>query len=187
MTNPGITTPDRTRLQPAIFFDRDDTLTVDRHGYTCLVSDFEFVEGAAESLALFHKAGLRTFVITNQGGIGKGLFQRADMHRFNDKLMSETAASGGQITDIAFCPHHPDAVDPDLRAPCACRKPKPGMLLTLAEKWHIDLPGSVMIGDRDSDVGAGHAAGCHAYRFDGGSLLPLSQHILATHFDGAGL
>ena len=187
MTNPGMAAPNKTRRQPAIFFDRDDTLTVDRHGYTYLVSDFKFVAGAAAALALFHNAGLRAFVVTNQGGIGKGLFQREDMQRFNDKLLGETAANGGQITDIAYCPHHPDAVDPDLRAPCACRKPEPGMLLTLAAKWHIDLPRSVMVGDRDSDVAAGRAAGCHAYRFDGGSLLSLSRHILATHFDGAGL
>ena len=173
-----MTNADTTGLRPAIFMDRDNTLTVDAKGYTWRLSDFALIDGAAESLALFHKLGLPVFVVTNQGGIGKGLYSRDDMQHFHDRLAAEAIAAGGMITDFAFCPHHPDAHDPALRTPCSWRKPAPGMILALAERWQIDLAASVMVGDRDSDVAAGKAAGCHAYRFDGGNLLPLSQHIL---------
>ena len=171
----------------AIFLDRDDTLTVDADGYTWRLSDFALVDGAGAALALFHQAGLLVFVVTNQGGIGKGLYSHEDMQRFHDRLAQEAVAAGGMITDFAHCPHHPDAIDPALRKTCSWRKPSPGMLLALAARWQIDLAASVMVGDRDSDVAAGHAAGCHAYRFEGGNLLPLAIHILETHFDGAGL
>jgi len=72
-----------------------------------------------------------------------------------------------------------------MRTPCDCRKPAPGMLLELAAKWRIDLATSVMIGDRDSDVEAGRAAGCHAYLFDGADLSELAQQIIDRHFTDA--
>lgn len=72
-----------------------------------------------------------------------------------------------------------------MRTPCDCRKPEPGLLLGLAAKWNIDLSASVMIGDRDSDVAAGQAAGCHAYLFDGTDLSGLARHVIDRHFSGA--
>ena len=154
-----MTNADTTGLRPAIFMDRDNTLTVDAKGYTWRLSDFALIEGAATSLALFHKLGLPVFVVTNQGGIGKGLYSRDDMQHFHDRLAAEAIAAGGMITDFAFCPHHPDAHDPAMRTPCSWRKPAPGMILALAERWQIDLAASVMVGDGDSDVAAGKAAG----------------------------
>ena len=71
-----------------------------------------------------------------------------------------------------------------LKTPCSCRKLEAGMILGLAEKWHIDLPRSVMIGDNEKDVEAGHNAGCHAYRFENDNLAPLARHILQQHFKG---
>ena len=71
-----MTNADTTGLRPAIFMDRDNTLTVDAKGYTWRLSDFALIDGAAASLALFHKLGLPVFVVTNQGGIGKGLYSR---------------------------------------------------------------------------------------------------------------
>lgn len=167
--------------RPAIFLDRDDTLNLDE-GYTQKISDFGWVKGAPESLALFHQLGLDVYIVTNQGGIGRGLFTETQMRAFNAHLCAEATKRGGHIKDIAFCPHHPEAPDPALRGPCTHRKPGPGMILALAEKWDIDLSRSVMVGDRDTDVAAGHAAGCHAYRFDGDDLETLSRQILATHF-----
>ena len=113
-----MTNADTTGLRPAIFMDRDNTLTVDAKGYTWRLSDFALIDGAAASLALFHKLGLPVFVVTNQGGIGKGLYSQDDMQHFHDRLAAEAIAAGGMITDFAFCPHHPDAHDPALRTPC---------------------------------------------------------------------
>lgn len=167
--------------KPAIFIDRDNTLTHD-HGYTHDIADFVWVTGAVDALRLFADAGLDIFIVTNQGGIGRGLFTQADMRAFHHHLTSELGKSGVKITDIAFCPHHPKAVVDRLKTPCDCRKPKPGMILRLAETWSIDLSLSVMIGDSEKDVKAGHDAGCHAYRFNGGNLAELAQQIRATHF-----
>ena len=169
------------RRRAAVFLDRDNTLNVD-HGYTWQIADFAWVTGAWQALALFHNHSIPCFIVTNQGGIGRGYYTKAQMHDFNNHLCSEAMKRGGMITDIAFCPHHPDAVHNELRAPCENRKPAPGMLLSLSEKWNLDLSASVMIGDRKSDVEAGKAAGCHAYLFDGSDLEPLARDIIARHF-----
>lgn len=68
------------------------------------------------------------------------------------------------------------------RAPAPCREPEPGMFLELAGRWTIDLSALVMIGDRNSDVAAGKAAGCHAYLFDGCDLATLAKQALTRHF-----
>jgi D-glycero-D-manno-heptose 1,7-bisphosphate phosphatase len=167
--------------QPAIFLDRDNTLNVDI-GYTHKISDFRWVNGAPAALSLFTKAGLDVFIVTNQGGIGRGLFTVEMMHAFNEHLCAEAAIHGGEIKDIAFCPHHPDAITPEFRTPCDCRKPGHRMLTDLADNWSVDLSKSVMIGDRESDVLAGQAAGCHTYLFDGSDLHSLAKDVLATHF-----
>tara|TARA_B100000575_G_C23081562_1_gene623144 strand:- start:280 stop:816 length:537 start_codon:yes stop_codon:yes gene_type:complete len=167
--------------QPAIFIDRDDTLNIDVQ-YTYKVSDFNWVRGAPEALRLFSEAGLDIFIVTNQGGIGRGFFTESDMHRFNNHLIAEAAAEGGRIKDVAFCPHHPMAVTKNFLTPCQCRKPGHKMIVDLAEKWSLNLKNSVMIGDRESDVAAGKAAGCHAYLFDGSDLHKLARYVLNQHF-----
>lgn len=171
--------------KPAIFFDRDGTLTRDK-GYTYRIGDFEWVTGAPAALRRFHDAGLDIFMVTNQGGIGLGIFTEQDLHRFHEHLCGEAIRAGSIIKDIAFCIHHPNARLPRLRTPCRCRKPEPGMLLDLASKWHVDLQRSVMIGDRQTDVEAGRSAGCHSYLFRSGDLDKLAREILKRHFERNG-
>ena len=171
--------------QGAVFLDRDNTLTVDK-GYCHLVSDFKWMPGAARTLRLFHEHGLQIFIITNQGGIARGLFSTEQMHIFNAHLRAEARRAGGDITDIAFCPHHPESITSALKTPCACRKPETGLFLELATKWNIDLAQSVMIGDRSSDVEAGKKAGCFSYLHpatgEKGDLDRLAEQIIKTHF-----
>ena len=169
----------------AVFLDRDQTLNID-HGYTHLIADFAWIKGAPQALALFARHEIACFIVTNQGGIGRGFFTQQQMQVFNDHLTKAAKAAGGRILDIAWCPHHPLAVTEDMKTPCACRKPEPGLLLGLAKKWNIDLTASVMIGDRDSDVAAGVAAGCHAYLFDGNDLSVLARHVVDRHFSALG-
>ena len=172
-------------LSPAIFLDRDNTLTVDA-GYNFEIAKFQWVSGAAAALKAFHDAGIPVFIVTNQGGIGRGLFTIQDMQNFHQHLQMMTQSIGGKISDIAYCPHHPLAVTEALKTPCRCRKPEPGLLFDLAEKWQLDLRRSVMVGDRISDVEAGQRAGCHSYLFDAGDLHSLAQHIITTHFQSSG-
>ena len=152
-------------MKPALFLDRDDTVIVDT-GYMYELSDFKWISGAAEALKFAKAHQIQVFIVTNQGGIGKGIFSESQMHDFHKHLLYEAEQAGGHITDIAFCPHHPQAIIPELKTPCTCRKPKPGMLHILADKWQIDISASVMIGDRQSDIDAGEAAGCHSVLFD---------------------
>jgi len=169
------------KQKAAIFLDRDETLNQDS-GYVCNTEEFKWMPGAPKALKRFHDAGLQVFVITNQGGIGRGFFTENDMHRFNTHLMSQAKKAGGLITDIAFCPHHPLAPDPKMAGPCDCRKPEPGLIFELSKKWEIDIPRSVMIGDRETDVKAGENAGMQSYLFDKVNLDKLAKIILKKHF-----
>ena len=166
-----------------VFFDRDNTLTKD-DGYCHKISDFQWLRGAAHSLALLHHHNIPVFIVTNQGGIAKGLFKEADMQAFHDHLCNKAEEAGGKITDIAFCPHHPEAENASLQN-CDCRKPGIAMLTSLAEKWQIDLTKSVMIGDRKSDYQAGITAGMASYLSSpDDDLTRLVTKIIATHFEG---
>ena len=168
-------------LKRALFVDRDNTLTYDT-GYTFRLDDFAWKPGAIEGLKAFSEAEFLLFIITNQSGIGRGFFTEKDMHFFHERLCIEAANAGAPISDIAFCPHHPKAVIPELQGPCACRKPEPGMILQLAEKWQIDCSQSVVIGDKQSDLAAGHRAGCHSYLLeDEARLDKLAARLLLIH------
>lgn len=155
-------------LHKALFLDRDGVLNVDT-GYPHRREDCVLIDGADRAIALAHAAGYKVFIVTNQGGIALEYFTAEDVIAFHDHLVGLLTASGGVITDIAFCPHHPKAPDPQWRD-CACRKPHPGMILDLAAKHGVDLAASLMVGDRDSDLQAGEAAGCTAHLFQGGRL-----------------
>ena len=108
--------------KPAIFLDRDNTLIRD-DGYIFEIEKFTWITGAVAALKRFHQAGLPVFIVTNQGGIGRGIFTESDMHKFNHHLIDAAEKAGGAITDIAFCPHHPLSPDPAMAAACRCRKP----------------------------------------------------------------
>ena len=158
-------------LTKAVFFDRDDTLIQDT-GYMYKIADFKWIDGAIPALSLLRDAHIPIFIATNQGGIGKGLFTLEQMQHFHNHLRAEALRAGIPITDIAFCPHHPDAVIPEFAPPCSCRKPQPGMLQALAAKWQIDLNTSVMIGDRETDLEAGKRAGCTSLQLTSETDLP---------------
>ncbi len=164
-----------------VFFDRDGVLNVD-YGYPHRLQDCVLIDGAAEAVHLARSFGYKVFIVTNQGGIALGLYDEAGLAAFNAHLIG--LLSGGStdapvIDDLEFCPHHPDAPDAASRL-CDCRKPKPGMLLTLARRHNIDLSQSLMIGDRQSDVAAGEAAGCKSYLFSGGRLDDFIRPLLAN-------
>jgi D-glycero-D-manno-heptose 1,7-bisphosphate phosphatase len=168
-------------LKPAIFLDRDNTLVRD-DGYVFEIEKFVWINGAADALKRFHEANIPVFVVTNQGGIGRGIFSEDQMHRFNNHMIAAAIEAGGYITDIAFCPHHPLSSNPGMAIACNCRKPEPGLLFNLARKWKIDLRASVMIGDRGSDVEAGRRAGTHSYLFTQNSLDDLAKQVISNHF-----
>ncbi len=145
-------------MQPAAFLDRDGVINLD-HGYVARREEFEWVPGVREGAAQLHRAGFALVVITNQSGIGRGLYTEADFLRLTDWMSGEFAAAGAPLAGVYFCPHHPiDAVG-EFRKVCGCRKPAPGMLLKAAAELSLDMGRSVVFGDKASDLQAAEAAG----------------------------
>jgi D-glycero-D-manno-heptose 1,7-bisphosphate phosphatase len=140
--------------RPFVFLDRDGTLIEDR-GYHFELSDYAPLPGAYEAVRALRAAGFGTAIVTNQSGIGRGLFSEADFARFQVHLLADFAAHGAELDASYHCPHTPDAG-------CDCRKPRPGLLLRAQRELGADLAASWVIGNEESDVGLARAAGCAA-------------------------
>jgi D-glycero-D-manno-heptose 1,7-bisphosphate phosphatase len=142
----------------AAFLDRDGVINLD-HGYVYRREDFEFVDGTLAACAQLHRLGLALVVVTNQAGIGRGYYGEEDFQRLTAWMRAEFAAAGAPLAGVYHCPHHPQAVRPEYRRACDCRKPAPGMLLAAAQALDLDLSRSLLFGDKASDIEAGAAAG----------------------------
>jgi len=145
-------------LRRAAFLDRDGVINVD-HGYVFRREDFQFVPGTLAACAQLHRRGFALVVITNQSGIGRGLYGEDDYHGLTDWMRAEFAAAGAPLAGVYHCPHHPQAARPEYQRACDCRKPAPGMLLAAARDLSLDLARSVLFGDKASDIEAAVAAG----------------------------
>ena len=147
-----------TGRRRAAFLDRDGVINID-HGYVYRREEFEFVPGTLAACAQLLRLGLRLVVVTNQAGIGRGLYDEDDFCRLTEWMKGEFEAAGAPLDGVYHCPHHPQAVRPDYRRICDCRKPAPGMLVTAARELSIDPARSVLFGDKGSDIEAAFAAG----------------------------
>jgi len=141
------------RLSRAVFLDRDGVLTrsITRDGRPfapTTLDKFELLPGVAEGVARLREAGFRLIVVTNQPDVATGKVRREVVEEMHARLRAWLP-----LDDIKVC-YHADADG------CACRKPRPGMLLEAAKQWAVDLGASFMVGDRWRDVSAGKAAGC---------------------------
>ena len=140
-------------MNRALFLDRDGTINVDL-GYSYKIDEFKFVVGAPELIKKYNELSYKIIVVTNQSGIARNIFSEIDMHKLHSHINSLLSKIHAHVDAFYFCPHHPD-----FTGECSCRKPKPGMLLQAAMDLDIDLSGSILIGDKDSDIEAGVAAG----------------------------
>ena len=161
--------------QRAIFLDRDGT--INRYvGFLRDIDEMELLPGAAEAIRRINRSGYLTVVVTNQPVIARGEVTWEELDEIHRKLETLLGQEGAYVDDIFICPHHPDkgfaGERPEYKTECDCRKPKPGLLLQAAEKYNIDLAASWMIGDSDSDVQAGEAAGCRTVKLADGMALP---------------
>ncbi|MDA0742715.1 MAG: HAD-IIIA family hydrolase [Proteobacteria bacterium] len=165
------------RRRPALFLDRDGVINID-HGHVGTIDRFEWVEGAPEAISLANALGFYVFIVTNQAGIGKGLYSLEEYHVLSRHIRDAATSLGARIDDERYCPDHPDAVLEAYRRKSSWRKPEPGMLRDLIEKWPLDLGASFLIGDRETDIVAAHAAGIDGYRFQHGRLDDFLKDIL---------
>jgi D-glycero-D-manno-heptose 1,7-bisphosphate phosphatase len=156
---------------PALFLDRDGTLTFPYH-YPSRPEHLRLYPGIATPLAELRAAGFRLVVVTNQSGIARGYFTEAQLDQMHADLRARLVAQGVEIDAIYHCPHHPDGVVAGLAIRCECRKPQPGMALHAARDLNLDLARSWFVGDILDDIEAGARAGCLTVLVDLGTESP---------------
>jgi D-glycero-D-manno-heptose 1,7-bisphosphate phosphatase len=149
--------------QKAIFLDRDGTINK-YVGFLTDINQFELLPGTAEAIKKINSSGYLAIVVTNQPVIARGEVTFEELAEIHNKMQTLLGNEGAYLDAVYFCPHHPDkgfpGEVPELKIDCACRKPKPGMLLRAADDYNIDLSNSWMIGDGKNDIEAGKNAGC---------------------------
>ena len=139
--------------KPAVFLDRDGVLSVEKV-YVTKLEDLEIFQLAGSADKNIHEAGFYAFVITNQSAVARGLLQVQELEKMNQYIIEKTGAD-----QVYYCPHYPDGVIKEYSFCCGCRKPKTGMVQKACHEYGIDLGKSYFIGDRESDIMTGKAAG----------------------------
>lgn len=167
----------RNRRRPAVFFDRDGVLNID-HGYIHAPHQVEWVRGAKAAVKLLNDAGVYVFVVTNQSGVARGLYDEDAIESLHRWMAEELAAEGASIDGWRYCPYHPDGSVAAYRASHPWRKPNPGMLFDLLAGWPVELERSFLVGDKTSDVEAARAAGMPGFLFEGGDLAVFVRERL---------
>ena len=142
----------------ALFLDRDGVINVDKK-YVWHIDDFEFLPGIFDLCRTAQVLGLLPIVVTNQAGIGRGYYTEQDFLTLTAWMLGEFRAQGIHIGQVYHCPYHPTEGIGRYRRESPDRKPNPGMILKAKDDFYLDLSRSVLVGDKDSDIAAGHGAG----------------------------
>lgn len=145
----------RSERRPAVFLDRDGVIIENRDRYVRAWEDVEFLPGALEAVRRLAETRYAIVVVTNQSAVGRGLVALERARDIEERVEAEIERSGGRIDAGYLCPHAP-------AAGCACRKPRPGMLLRAAADHGLDLTESWMVGDARTDLDAGRAVGARS-------------------------
>lgn len=135
-----------------IILDRDGVINHDSDQYIKSPDEWKPIPGSLEAIARLNQWGYRVVVVTNQSGVGQGLFEMDTLNAIHDKMVKAAAEVGGRIDAIFFCPHTNDDK-------CDCRKPQAGMLKEVARRYNADLAGVPAIGDSLRDLQAAQAVG----------------------------
>ena len=152
-------------LVPALFLDRDGVVNVN-HGYVHTPDKFDFIPGIFDLVRKANELGLLVVIVTNQSGIGRGYYSENTFLKLTDWMLAEFEQQGALITDVLYCPHHPNEANEPYKVECECRKPNKGLAIEAANKHNIDLTKSIMVGDKPIDVEfALKASMKHAYYF----------------------
>ena len=134
----------------AVFLDRDGIINYD-YGYVSKISDFKLIPGTLESLKYLKNKNFLIFIVTNQSGIGRGLYTEDDFIQLNEYMLNLFLEQEIIIDKVFYCPHKPEDN-------CLCRKPKPGMIKKALREFSIKKEKSIMIGDKISDIECGKKA-----------------------------
>jgi histidinol-phosphate phosphatase family protein len=167
--------------RPGVILDRDGTIIEDR-GYVGSVDRVVLLDGAAEAVAALNAAGIPVAVATNQAGVARGYYGIADVRAVHAHLDEILASHGAHVDAWLFCPYHPEGVVDEYARWSSDRKPAPGMALAAAQRLHLDLAQSWVVGDRDCDVALARAVGARPIRIGPSPEDPLVPQVpdLAT-------
>lgn len=144
-----------TNLDPnkLLLLDRDGVINFDSNAYIKSPEEWHAIPGSLETIAKLNAANIDIIVITNQSGIGRGLFDKSTLNAIHEKMCRQLALLNGSIKDIFFCPHTPDDV-------CKCRKPNTGLLEAVENKYGISLKNVPFIGDSQKDLELAYKKQC---------------------------
>jgi D-glycero-D-manno-heptose 1,7-bisphosphate phosphatase len=154
---------------PALFLDRDGVIVAET-GYLHQPPKVALIPGATALIAACNRSGVPVLAVTNQSGVGRGLYGWADFVAVQTRMIALIEQDGGALDGVLACAYHADAQGAYAVADHGWRKPRPGMLLAAAEVWPIDLARSWIAGDCAGDLAAGKAAG-----------LAGGLHVLTGH------
>jgi D-glycero-D-manno-heptose 1,7-bisphosphate phosphatase len=156
-----------------VILGRDGILNVFREDHVKAPQEWIPIEGALEAVARLNQAGWHAVIATNQSGIGRGLVDMSSLNAIHQQMMKLLADKGGRIDAVFICPHVPEDR-------CACRKPLPGLMRMVAERWGLDdLAAVPMVCDTARDLQAAQAAGCEPHVVRTGRAAALADGELA--------
>lgn len=139
-----------------IILDRDGVINEDSEEYIKSPEEWIPIAGSLAAIAKLNQAGYKVVVATNQSGIARGYFTGQTLQKIHQKMRDELAKAGGHLDDIVYCPHHPDDN-------CLCRKPEPGMLKKILQKFNVSAKEVLYIGDSLKDILVAKRIGCDAF------------------------
>ncbi|NOJ43529.1 D-glycero-alpha-D-manno-heptose-1,7-bisphosphate 7-phosphatase [Bradyrhizobium australiense] len=163
--------------RPAVFFDRDGVLNED-NGYVFEIAKLKWIEGAREAVKAVNDAGCFAFVVTNQSGVARGLYEETHIEALHQCMADDLAKFGAHVDAFEYCPFHPDASIERYRRASYRRKPAPGMINDLLERFPVDVSRSILIGDKSTDLEAARAAGIKGYLYISGHLAHFVRPLL---------
>nr|WP_312010233.1 HAD family hydrolase [Bradyrhizobium cenepequi] len=163
--------------RPAVFFDRDGVLNEDA-GYVFEIAKLRWIKGAREAIKIVNDAGYFAFVVTNQSGVARGLYEEAHVNALHDWMAAELAKAGAHIDAFEYCPYHPEATLEKYRQISERRKPGAGMITDLLKRFPVDVSRSILVGDSPTDLEAARSAGTTGHLFRGGNLAQFLAPLL---------
>jgi len=163
----------------AVFLDRDGTLNREVD-YLHKVEDFAWCDGVLPGLMRFMRYGYKLFVVSNQSGIARGMYDLSDLKVLENHMIEQLSEWGITIERWSYCPHHPD-----IGGPCTCRKPENGLLEEIIAEYEVDRNASWMIGDQWRDLQAGEKSGLQTvgvFANDRSQLIAENGGVLVPDF-----
>ena len=164
---------DHSHAMKLVVLGRDGTLNQYRDDHVKSVEELQPLPGALEAVARLNHAGWHTVLATNQPGIGRGLLDMSSLNAIHIRLNQLLAEKGGRLDAAFFCPHSPEEN-------CECRKPLPGMLQQIGERFGVDLATVHMVGASLGDIQTAHAAGCQPHLLRSDRLGAIDESQLAA-------